>query len=163
MSTADGAPPDAARSPEAHPLAARAGVPRELLTFAGIGLVALFVDMAALWVALEGLGLGFYAGRAFSYIVAATFTWWMNRTFTFKDTDRRGALRQWLRFLGANLVGGSVNYGVYAVIVTWGHGLIPPALTALDSFLPYAATAAGSLSGLVLNFTASKLFVFKRV
>ncbi len=137
-------------------------LPREFLTFAGIGVVALFVDMAALFVALEVLGLGFYTGRLFSYLVAATFTWWLNRTYTFKGVSRRGALRQWGRFLAANAVGGLVNYGVYAAVVTWGPGLTPAALTPLLPLLPYAGTAAGSLSGLVFNFTASKLLVFRR-
>lgn len=140
----------------------RSALPRELLRFAAIGVVALFVDMAALWFALELLGLGFYAGRLFSYLIAATFTWWLNREFTFKGVSRRGALRQWAKFLVANAVGGAVNYGVYAAVVTWGAGLVPAALDRLLPLLPYAGTAAGSLSGLIFNFTASRLLVFRR-
>lgn len=144
------------------PRPADSALPREFLTFAAIGVVALFVDMAALFVALEVVGLGPYTGRLFSYLVAASFTWWLNRNFTFKGVSRRGAVRQWATFLAANAVGGVVNYGVYAALVTWGPGLTPAALSGLLGLLPYAATAAGSLSGLAFNFTASKLLVFRR-
>ena len=33
--------------------------------------------------------------------------------------DHRPPAVQWLRFLGANALGGAVNYGVYAALVTF--------------------------------------------
>ncbi|QJE73793.1 GtrA family protein [Aerophototrophica crusticola] len=102
------------------PAAPAGGLRRELLSFAVIGGVALFVDMGALWVALNLLGLGVYSGGLFSYLVAATFTWYLNRTFTFRGVSRRRALAQWAKFLAANGVGAAVNYAVYAAVVTFG-------------------------------------------
>lgn len=136
---------------------------RELLTFAAIGGSALFVDLGVLWLALNGLGLGFYAARLISYLSAATYTWALNRHITFRHADRRGALRQWALFVAANGVGGSINYGVSAAVVTWGPALLssmaPPGLLPL---LPYLGTAAGSVSGLGFNFVMSKWLVFRR-
>ncbi|MBJ7415277.1 MAG: GtrA family protein [Niveispirillum sp.] len=137
---------------------------RQFATFALIGVGGLFVDMASLAVALHLLGLDPYGGRVFSYLMAATFTWYMNRQFTFTGVSRRGAIRQWARFLAANAVGAVVNYGVYVLVLKLGPwviasiGLWPEVLTAL---LPYAGVAAGSVSGLVFNFVLSKKLVFR--
>lgn len=139
-------------------------VSRQFATFALIGVGGLFVDMAALAVALHLAGLDPYGGRVFSYLMAATFTWYMNRQFTFTGVSRRGAVRQWARFLAANAVGALVNYGVYVLVLNIGPwvvdtiGLWPDLLTAL---LPYAGVAAGSVSGLVFNFVLSKKLVFR--
>lgn len=140
-------------------------VSRQFLTFALIGVGGLFVDMAALAVALHLLGLDPYGGRVFSYLMAATFTWYMNRRFTFTGVSRRGALRQWARFLVANAVGALVNYGVYVLVLRTGPwavsavGLWPGLFTDL---LPYAGVAAGSVSGLIFNFVLSKKLVFRK-
>lgn len=137
---------------------------RQFATFALIGVGGLFVDMASLFVALHALGLDPYGGRVFSYLMAATFTWYMNRQFTFTGISRRGAIRQWARFLAANGVGALVNYAVYALVLQIGPrvinaiGLWPDLLNLL---LPYAGVAAGSVSGLVFNFVLSKKLVFR--
>lgn len=140
-------------------------VSSQFAIFALIGVGGLFVDMAALAVALHLLGLDPYAGRVFSYLMAATFTWYMNRQFTFTGISRRGAVRQWLRFLLANAVGALVNYGVYVLVLNTGPwaiaavGLWPGLFTDL---LPYAGVAAGSVSGLIFNFVLSKKLVFRK-
>ena len=112
--------------------------------------------MAALSAALKLLELDVYSGRVFSFLVAATTTWALNRRFTFTGaggrTDSGSPARQWLRFLGANALGGAVNYAVYAAIVTF---------TTLGAALPVLAVAPGSIAGLAFNFTISKFWVFK--
>jgi putative flippase GtrA len=55
--------------------------------------------------------------------------------------------------LGANAIGGAVNYGVYAAIVTY---------TADAAAWPVIGVAAGSAAGLVFNFAVSKFWVFRR-
>lgn len=138
-------------------------VSRELLTFALIGIGGLFVDMAALAIALHLLGLDPYGGRVFSYLTAATFTWYLNRRFTFIGVSRRGALRQWAKFLAANGVGAAVNYGVYVLVLRAGPALLAGlGLTMAGPLLPYAGVAAGSISGLIFNFVLSKFVVFRR-
>lgn len=140
-------------------------VSRQFVTFALIGVGGLFVDMAALAAALHLMGLDPYGGRVFSYLMAATFTWYMNRQFTFTEVSRRGAIRQWARFLAANAVGALVNYGVYVLVLNtapWvitAVGLWPGLFTGL---LPYAGVAAGSISGLIFNFVLSKKLVFRK-
>lgn len=139
-------------------------VPRQFLTFALIGVGGLLVDMAALFVAMHLLMLDPYGGRVFSYLMAATFTWYMNRRYTFIGVSRRAAIRQWARFIAANAVGAMVNYAVYVLVLKTGPVVVAavglwPELVA--SLLPYAGVAAGSVSGLVFNFVLSKKLVFR--
>ncbi len=123
----------------------------EFLRFAAVGVVGLLADMAALTIALQALHLDVYSGRVFSYLIAATTTWALNRRFTFKSTDPAPA--QWAKFLGANALGGAVNYGVYAAIVTF---------SARGAAWPVLGVAAGSVAGLAFNFSVSKVWVFKK-
>jgi putative flippase GtrA len=125
----------------------------EFLRFAAVGVVGLFADIAALTLALEILHLDLYSGRVFSYLIAATTTWALNRRFTFTQADQSSPFKQWVKFLGANAIGGVVNYAVYAVIVTF---------TVVGAAYPQIGVAAGSIAGLFFNFTVNKLWVFKK-
>jgi len=122
----------------------------EFLRFSIIGTLGVFVDSGALYGAMHGLGLDHYSGRLVSWVVAATFTWAMNRRFTFKDD--RPAVVQWAKYLATASIGGVVNYGVYAGLV---------AFTPVVAAYPFLGVAAGSISGLAFNFTSSKWLVFR--
>lgn len=123
--------------------------------FAIVGTLGLFVDLAALWLALHVLGLGPYAGRAFSFACAVTFTWALNRHLTFGDKrarDAGGMLREWAKFVAANSIGLAVNYGVYAALIRWADGPLAS---------PYVAAGCGALAGLSFNYAASSRLVFR--
>lgn len=135
------------------PITAPASTRTQFLRFAVIGAAGFFVDAGVLLLARDMLGLDLYTGRVLSYLCAATFTWICNRRFTFTYAERAAPARQWLRFLGANALGGLVNYSVYALIVTF---------TQTGTTWPVTGVAAGSIAGLAFNFTASKLWVFRR-
>jgi putative flippase GtrA len=123
----------------------------QFLRFALIGTGGFLVDSAVLYGAMHLLALGYYGGRVLSWLAAATFTWAMNRRFTFNDN--RPALKQWAAFLAAQSVGGLVNYGVYAALV---------ATVPLIKTYYVIGVGAGSLVGLVFNFSSSKWVVFRK-
>jgi putative flippase GtrA len=123
----------------------------QFFRFGVIGTGGFIVDSTVLYIALHALKLDPYSGRLLSWFVAATFTWAMNRRFTFSDT--RPPVKQWLAFLAANAVGGIVNYAVYAALITF---------SATVAATPILGVAAGSIAGLFFNFTASKWVVFRR-
>jgi putative flippase GtrA len=133
---------------------------QQLVRFAAIGVGGLFVDMGALWVALQPLGLNLYAGRVFSYLVAATFTWACNRSLTFAGAPTDGALRQWARFILFNAIGGIVNFAVYVLVAVELRETYHWTGQAAAA-LPYLGVACGSVSGLAFNFLASKFLVFR--
>lgn len=102
--------------------------------------------------AIRFLDSGLYLGRAISFICAATFTWSMNRLFTFPGARNERGTSQWMRFVSVNLVGAFFNLGVYYWLVT------------NDAWIaanPVVAVAAGSIAGLFFNFTLSRALVFR--
>jgi putative flippase GtrA len=122
------------------------------IRFGAVGVIGFAADATILALGLS-LGMGFYWGRACSYVAAASCTWAVNRSWTFHDKSSRRA-RQWAQFLAANSVGGAVNYSVYALIVSHLGGAFP--------VLPLLAVAAGSICGLAVNFFLSRHLVFAR-
>jgi putative flippase GtrA len=125
---------------------------RRSVSFGGIGVAGLIVDMAVLRLMLSAVGLGLYSGRVVSFLAAATVTWLGNRLLTFRDRRSPRYIDEWLRFLAVNGPGGAVNYAVYAVLVT--H----VAMLAEHASL---AVAVGSVAGMLFNFTGSALIVFR--
>jgi putative flippase GtrA len=125
---------------------------RQFLSFAAVGVVGFVVDASALYFAMHVLGAGLYGGRLLSYLAAATTTWALNRSYTFRTQRSHNKFAEWGRFLGANAVGGLVNYATYAILVTW----VPMAAAH-----PVLGVAAGSIAGLTVNFLLSRRVVFK--
>jgi putative flippase GtrA len=117
----------------------------ELVRFAAVGALAFFVDSGALYAAVWA-GAGLYVARVFSFLCAATFTWVLNRRFTF-NAQTRPSTREWLEYLGANMTGALANFGVYALLV---------ASVPLAARNPVIAVAAGSIAGLAINFVRSR-------
>ncbi len=92
------------------------------------------------------------AGISF-FLCAATVTWWLNRTITFRRRAALGGLpAEWLKFLAANSLGGLMNFSVYSALLL---------RFAVFTGAPVAAVAVGSLSGLLVNFGLSRAFVFR--
>ena len=123
----------------------------QFLRFGVVGAGGFLVDTAVLYLALWA-GAGLYAGRVVSYVAAASFTFLLNRAWTFRGAPKRHAGRQWALFLVVNLIGFALNYGTYAVLV---------AVSPLAAAHPVLGVAAGSIAGLGGNFLASRRFVFR--
>jgi putative flippase GtrA len=97
------------------------------------------------------LGTGFVVGRALAYLCAATMTWALNRRWTFASSDPH-VVREAARFISANAVEGALNYGVSVLLAV--------KLPTVFAAYPGLAVAAGSLTGLAVNFSLSRRFVF---
>ncbi len=123
----------------------------QFLRFGVVGIIGFVVDTAVLYAGLY-LGTGLYFGRIISYFCAANTTWALNRKYTFRVRGRLGMLSECLRFVVLNIFGALLNFGVYFLLVTY---------IAFCARYPILAVAAGSISGLSVNFTLSKLFVFQ--
>ena len=136
-----------------HPLIALDPVmARQFLKFSGIGVVSFLIDVVVFQVTVSLGHVSPYVARVVSFFVATTAAWWLNRTFTFQDAGYVRADLQWARFFAANLVGGAINYGVFAVMIS---------TLLLARAHPVLALAAGSVSGVAFNFTAYRRYVFR--
>jgi putative flippase GtrA len=133
-------------------LAAKRPYVAQLARFATVGVVGLLVDTGVLLIYLRFVPGAFFTGRAVSYLCAATATWALNRWFTFA-TPHPPSLREWGMFLLLNLSGGSINYLIYAALIT--------SFTFAATY-PAIAVFAGAVAGLGVNFTVSRRFVFAR-
>ena len=95
-----------------------------------------------------------HAAKAVSFILGTTTAYLLNRRFTFA-AGKGAPAAEWLRFLGANALGGAVNYGVYAALV---------AFTAAGAAHPVLGVAAGSAAGLASGWRHDlRAFGFGRV
>lgn len=123
--------------------------------FAVVGGAGYVVNAAALTIFTRTLHLDADPALAASIFVAMCFTWIGNRYLTFgarRAHGARGIAEEWLLFVGANLLGAVVNYGVALALVHYGPGWLGNL---------YVAQACGVLAGLVFNFTLSRLLVFR--
>lgn len=127
-------------------------MPQQFVRFSIVGAFGFVVDAGVLHLLIATADGDLYVSRLLSFLAAASFTWAMNRRFTFRSTDHRPG-HQWARFVAVNAVGGGINYAVYAGLVA----TLPPIAA-----LPVLGVAAGSLAGLVVNFTVSRTLVFGR-
>ncbi|MEI9931684.1 MAG: GtrA family protein [Rhizomicrobium sp.] len=122
------------------------------LRFGLVGAAGFVVNEAALWVALHLLHFGRDVSWFVAFLPSVTFTWWGNRTFTFREHASTGAkamLREWAHFVVTNSFGALVNFGVYELLIHF---------TAVG---PLLALACGVLAGMMFNFTLSKRLVFR--
>jgi putative flippase GtrA len=127
---------------------------RAFLMFAVSGCLALGVDVGVLWLAQPLLG--HYAGRLLSFLSAATFTWWFNRTFTFGSAEARSLaalLKEYATYLSSMALGGVLNYGAYAAAV---------ATVPLIHQHPAMGVALGSLVGMGFNFWSARRILRKQ-
>ena len=124
-----------------------------ILRFGVVGAAGYVVNAAALGIVHHLLALNYYASYVPAFLIAVTFTWWGNRILTFREhSARANLLTEWAKFVAANLVGFCANYALYASFLRFA-----PA----PGNNPFLAQAAGTLFGLVFNFTLSKRFVFR--
>ena len=119
--------------------------------FGVAGVAGLLVDLAVLY--LLAPWLGWYLARAASFLAAATFTWWFNRTFTFRAAPgsqaRLSIGREYIAYISSMLGGAAINYTVYVLTLHWMSG----------PFAPTLGVALGSCVGLLSNFTAARMLL----
>jgi putative flippase GtrA len=129
----------------------------QFLHYAVVGGTGFFVNEAVLFVVIKTLHMNAYAAGVLAFLCTVTYTWMGNRLLTFRAeaaTGARAMAIEWVKFVGANLLGFVANYSVYSALVMFAHA-------PLNS--PYLALACGTLVGLLFNFTLSKRLVFRHL
>jgi putative flippase GtrA len=124
---------------------------KEILTFGVVGSIGFVVDTAVLYL-LKG-HLGLFYGRLSSFVAAAFTTWLINRSWTFKEKrSTLSAKYEFLAYFLLMLIGGAVNYAVYAVIIS---------KYPIAARYPIIGVAAGSIAGMFVNLVTSRTLLFK--
>ncbi len=125
------------------------------IRFGMVGTAGYVVDLSVLAIDTGVFHMDFAPGRAVSIFVALCFTWFGNRNLTFPLRRAHGfskIVEEWLKFVGANAVGATVNYLSSVVLV---HFASAPFNN------KFVAQACGVIIGLLFNFTLSSKLVFK--
>jgi putative flippase GtrA len=121
--------------------------------FLGVGALGFLVDGGVFAIAMERLMLGPITARVLSFLAAASFTWALNRRFTFADRASSRPAAELGRYTLSSLLAGAVNLMAYTAIVLILGSAGP---------IPYLALAAGVGAGLMLNFALYDRVVFRR-
>lgn len=122
----------------------------QFFRFGVVGTLGFLVNTGVVY-ATRGV-LGLYGAGTLAYPVAATFTWAVNRVWTFRGQGSGPAHHQWAKFLVANLVGAVLNLGTYFLFVT---------VSETAATYPVIAVAAGAIAGMFVNFALSRSMVFR--
>lgn len=126
---------------------------KEFLFFGLAGVVGYLVD-AGSTLLLAGT-LGPYLARIPAFIGAASVTWLINRSTTFKHSDKRhdNLVKEYFHYLSIMIVGLIANYIVYAIAVK---------IIGQTTFAILLSVALGSLAGMVVNYFNSKKYIFTK-
>lgn len=126
---------------------------REIFLFAVGGVLGLVIDGGIVQLLVGVVGWNAYLARIPSFLVAATFTWWWSRHYTFAHRrSDRSAHAEWLHWMALMSLGAAVNYGTYALL-----------LMNFSMFhqWPAVGAAIGSVVAAFVNFSAARSVLFK--
>lgn len=126
---------------------------RQACYFLGVGGVGFLVDAGVLTWLVTSQDWGLYPGRAVSFALAVTVTWYLNRRITFASHAAFDRGREYGHYLTTQIIGALINLGVYVSVIA-----VAPKLAAY----PVIPLALGSTTALMFNFFAARVFVFKR-
>jgi dolichol-phosphate mannosyltransferase len=132
----------------------------EFIKFCLIGGSGMVIDLAIVYLSMQTFMISgiipnpyrFRTARVTGYVFAVTSNFLLNRKFTFQEAAQGNIHRQYLSFFMVSLLGFLVNFSISVYL----HEHIA-------FFNRYYLIAAfmGILGGTFINFTGSKLFVFK--
>jgi len=123
----------------------------QFLRFCIVGTVGFVIDAGILQLLVSGADANTYLARIFSFLVAASATWLMNRSYTF-EVEHRATHAEWARYIAFMVLGALVNYGAFAITIT---------VWELARAQPWLGVAVGSVAGLGINFLTSRRLVFR--
>lgn len=125
---------------------------RQVMLFCVGGFIGFLIDAGGVQFLVTAFDGNPYVCRLLSFLCAATGTWLFNRRFTFKGVRHYGRFGEWSRYLFAMSGGFAINYTIFSVLVYHQP---------LMQRLPALAVAIGSLGGFVVNFSASRFWIYR--
>ncbi len=127
---------------------------RELVLFAVGGVIGLVVSAGVTQLLVSLLQVNPYVAWVIAFVLAATATWWWNRSRTFAArSSGRSLWGEWLHWMALMSFGALVNYGVFILCLqlfpSWHRW-------------PALAVAVGSVVAAGVNFLSARLMLFRR-
>jgi putative flippase GtrA len=126
----------------------------EFVLFAIGGVIGFVVDAGVVQLLTTFAHVNPYVGKVISFVLAATATWWWNRSHTFAARQSgQPLLTEWLHWMVLMSGGGAVNYGTFWLC-----------LKAFPSWhqWPALGAAVGSICAALVNFVSARTLLFRR-
>jgi putative flippase GtrA len=129
----------------------------------GIDLIILYILMAVSGITA---GFGYAIFKTISFSAAATFSYFMNKTWAFKDKSQEKQIQKFSQFFIVSLIGAGINVGTATLVVTCLQPMIeitqigPIVLT--GEIWGVIGGLCGTAVGLMWNFLGYKFVVFKK-
>ena len=139
----------------------------QFVRFGLIGGMNTGVDLIILNILMFSTGLfegaAYSAFKTISFAAAATFSYFMNKKWAFKDDSKEKEVRKFSQFFAVSIIGAIINVSVASLVVTF----LKPALGVNFLFLNdglWGSVGAlfGTAFGLIWNFLGYKFIVFKK-
>ncbi|MCK5081200.1 MAG: GtrA family protein [Candidatus Moranbacteria bacterium] len=140
----------------------------QFVRFGLIGGLNTGVDLAILitLMTLSGLkaGVAYTIFKTISFCAAATFSYFMNKRWAFKDKSKTKQVQKFSQFFAVSVVGAVINVTIATLVVNY----LKPALGGVlimplgDTMWGTIGALGGTAFGLVWNFLGYKLLVFKK-
>ena len=122
-----------------------------LSRFLLVGAVGFGIDGGLLsW--LLGQGWPIVQARSVSFLAAVSVTWWLNRTWTFRDPHKSTPRREYLLYFVTQVGGALINLLVFFALVHAFETL---------RLMPLIPLAAGAVVAVAFNYSISRLVVFR--
>jgi putative flippase GtrA len=126
----------------------------EFALFAIGGVIGFIVDAGVVQLLVTFAHFNPYVAKVISFLLAATATWWWNRSHTFAARQSgRPIGTEWLHWMALMSGGAVVNYGTFVLcLMTFPSWHKWPALGA----------AVGSVFAALVNFISARTLLFSR-
>lgn len=128
----------------------------------GVDLVILNIEMTISGIAV---GMGYSIQKAISFLAAVTFSYFINKHWTFQDKSKDGEGKKMSQFFAVSFIGMLINVGTATLVVNFLQIPLTNMLSipALDPKIWGTFGAlCGTAIGLGWNFVGYKLWVFKK-
>jgi len=125
---------------------------RRIMPFAIVGGIGFAIDGGIVTLLVEIVNLNPFFGRAMSFPIAVTATWFLNRRWTFAANASTRKKTEYGRYFAVQVIGAAINLAIYFVLITDIPSL---------GVHPILPLGAGALVAMVFNFIGCQLFVFR--
>lgn len=97
------------------PVLQRTGV-KQFIKFSLVGVTNTIIDFSAYFFLTRVLAVHFLVANIISFTIAVSWSYFLNKRWTFRDTDTRTGV-QFFKFVLVNIVGLALNEGTLSLVV----------------------------------------------
>ncbi|MHA2091118.1 MAG: GtrA family protein [Candidatus Kariarchaeaceae archaeon] len=126
-----------------------------------VGLSGVAVNYLFLYLTVVLIGINEGLGVAIAIFISMTSNYILNRIWTFQSTNP--VLPEYVKYIGSNLIGGSIQWGVTILISNvFDNEFVPVIDTIIEIPFIFLASTIGIGFGFISNYIFAKFFVFEK-